>query len=252
MAKKLKCPDCPPVGAPEYMATYGDMMTLLVTFFVLLISYSSMQEAKFSSAMISVKGALGVMKASATSTYKPQITPFFDSKSGEMEFDVKQVIQQLEEETKKTGTHEKVQITYTNGKIHFRISSPMLFSSGNSKLKENSFSTLNLIAKIMKKSTYDIRVEGHTDNVPINTIIYPSNWELSTARAMSVVRKFVSEGIAPERFQVIGYGEYRPIATNSTEEGRRLNRRVEIYISLKKERKADIKNMIQVENEERR
>ncbi|MEA1973192.1 MAG: OmpA family protein [Candidatus Cloacimonadota bacterium] len=247
MAKQKKCPDCPPVGAPEYMATYGDMMTLLVTFFVLLISYSSMQEAKFSSAMISIRGALGVMKASATSKVRPQVTPFFDSKTGEIDYDIKQIIEQLDEETKKSGTHENVKITYEEGKIHFRISTPMLYSSGNANLKESSFKALDLIAKVLEKSSYEIRIEGHTDNVPIHTAKFPSNWELSTERAMSIVRRFVNQNVSPERFQVIGYGEYRPISTNETPKGRELNRRVEIYVNLKKEKSSEIDKIMNLE-----
>lgn len=246
MAREKKCPECPPVGAPEYMNTYGDMMTLLVTFFVLLISYSTMQESKFSSAMISVKGALGVMRSSSTSKIRPQIKPFFDSKSGEMEHEIKQIIQQMEEETKRSGTHDQIKITYVDGKIHFRISNPMLFSSGRAQLREQSLPTLDLISKILANSKYEIRVEGHTDNIPINTTRYPSNWELSTSRAMSVVRRFISQGIPAEKFQVIGYGEYRPIATNDTAEGRELNRRVEIYVNLKKERRNEFNEMIKM------
>jgi chemotaxis protein MotB len=211
-----------------------------------------MQEAKFSSAMISVQGALGVMKSTSSTNLRPQITPFFDSKSGEgeVEYEIKQVIKQLEEETKRSGTHENVKVTLSEGKIHFRISNPMLFSSGNSNLRNTSLSTLDLVAKILKNSKYEIRVEGHTDNIPISTSRYPSNWELSTARAMSVVRYFIRQGVAAEKFQVIGYGQYRPIATNSTSIGRELNRRVEIYVNLKKESRGEIKQLINKSNVE--
>ncbi len=245
MAKKFKCPDCPPVGAPEYMLTYGDMMTLLVTFFVLLISFSSMQEAKFSSAMISLKGALGIMKADAGSFIAPQTIPMFEVNKGDMEHEIEELLRQLAEETEKSGTHEKVKVTKAKDRIHFRLSTPMLFTSGSNILKSQANPILELISKLLTKTPYEIRVEGHTDNRPMYSAKFPSNWELSAGRALSVVRKFVDFGVPAERFQVIGYGEYRPVATNDTNEGRELNRRVEIFINLKKDEKKQMKSLIE-------
>lgn len=233
MSKKHKCPECPPPGAPAYMTTYGDMMTLLLTFFVLLLTFSSIQDIKFQKAISSLKGALGVLRADrGTYVHRPNV-PLFEFRSGDMEFQINRVLEQLEEVLRQTGTHDKIKFDQSRDRIHFNISSPTLFDSGSADLKEDAFPILDEIAKVLRMVNFEIRVEGHTDNVPISTVRFPSNWELSAARALSVVRYFVELDVPPERFQAIGYGEYRPIATNETPEGRSINRRVEIYVNLK-------------------
>ena len=235
MAKKKKCPECPPVGAPAYMTTYGDMMTLLVTFFVLLISFSSMQESKFQKAMGSLKGALGVLKADRGQyVMKPRIQ-VFEFKSHSFDYEIEKILQQLEEATERTGTHDQVKYERSKDRIHFSISNPMLFTSGEAILKNEANEILMQIGRILSMVPFEVRVEGHTDDIPIHTARFPSNWELSAGRALAVVRKFIEFDIPPERFQVIGFGEYRPIANNKTAEGRAQNRRVEIYVNLKSE-----------------
>ncbi len=235
MAKKQKCPDCPPVGAPAYMTTYGDMMTLLVTFFVLLISFSSIQESKFKQAMNSLQGALGVLTADGGRLiFKPQM-PYYEIKRHDFDYEMEKILQQLEEITERTGTHEDVKYERSKDRIHFSIANPMLFESGSDLVKTGANELMAQIAKVLSMVPFEIRVEGHTDNIPIHTARFPSNWELSSARALAIVRQFIDQGIAPERFQAIGFGEFRPIASNDTPEGRSQNRRVEIYVNLRDE-----------------
>ncbi len=235
MAKKQKCPDCPPVGAPSYMTTYGDMMTLLVTFFVLLISFSSIQESKFKQAMSSLQGALGVLQADGgRMILRPQL-PYYEIKRHDFDYEMEKILQQLEEITERTGTHENVKYERSKDRIHFSISNPMLFDSGSASVKVEANEILAQIARVLAMVPYEVRVEGHTDNIPIHTSRFPSNWDLSAARALAVVQEFIGNGIPPERFQVIGFGEFRPIAANDTPEGRSQNRRVEIYVNLKDE-----------------
>ena len=235
MAKKKKCPDCPPVGAPSYMTTYGDMMTLLVTFFVLLISFSSIQESKFKQAMSSLQGALGVLAADGGRLIlKPQM-PYYEIKRHDFDYEMEKILQQLEELTEKSGTHENVKYERSKDRIHFSISNPMLFESGSSDVKSIADDILEQIARVLAMVPFEVRVEGHTDDIPIHTARFPSNWDLSASRALSVVQKFIDNGIAPERFQAIGFGEFRPIASNDTPEGRSQNRRVEIYVNLRDE-----------------
>jgi len=111
----------------------------------------------------------------------------------------------------------------------------MLFTSGSADLRLESSEILEQISRVLNMVSFEVRVEGHTDNIPISTERFPSNWELSQARALSVVRRFIENGVEPSRFQVIGYGEYRPKATNDTPEGRTINRRVEISVNLQSE-----------------
>ncbi|MFA5114570.1 MAG: OmpA family protein [Candidatus Omnitrophota bacterium] len=109
----------------------------------------------------------------------------------------------------------------------------VLFDSGKAKIKPSAYATLDKVAEVLKDNVpeYNIGIEGHTDNVPIRFSGWKSNWELSTARALSVLHYLVGEeGVAPTRVSAIGYGEYRPVASNDNSEGRQLNRRVEIVI----------------------
>ena len=114
--------------------------------------------------------------------------------------------------------------------VEVEIKTSILFPSGSATFQPEALPVLHQIAKILKDFPNPIRVEGFTDSVPINTIAFPSNWELSAGRAASVVHLFTNEGVEPRRMASIGYGQYRPIAENSTPEGRNKNRRVVIVI----------------------
>ncbi len=233
MSKKKKCPDCPPPGAPAYMNTYGDMMTLLVTFFVLLISYSTIEQKKFTMAMTSLRGALGMMTASQGVSLPVSKMPMFQIGKGKIDQVIEAIIKQIREQLQKSGMQDQIKMTQSKDQIHFSISEPMLFESAQATVKPAADSLLVLIAEILNIVPFEIRVEGHTDNRPINTPRFPSNWELSFARGIALSRKLIEFGVSPNRFQVIGYGEYRPIADNSNPTGRALNRRVEIYVNLR-------------------
>ena len=105
------------------------------------------------------------------------------------------------------------------------------FESGSNLMKTNSEGAFDRIAELLRKREYRLRIEGHTDNVPIHTSHFPSNWELSTARATEIVRLLiVREGFGPNRLSAAGYADYHPLATNATAEGRGINRRVDIVI----------------------
>jgi len=109
----------------------------------------------------------------------------------------------------------------------------VLFDSGKAKLKSEAVSGLDKVASVLKENVPDLNVgiEGHTDNVPIRHSAWKSNWELSTARALSVLHYLVDDkGVSPDRISAIGYGEYRPVASNDDREGRQMNRRVEVVI----------------------
>ena len=113
--------------------------------------------------------------------------------------------------------------------IHF--TDRVLFDTGRAELKAGARGILQSLAAELDKLPHSVRVEGHTDNVPIHNSLYPSNWELSTARAVGVVRFLIeSGGMDPGRLSAVGYGEYRPIASNQTDEGRARNRRVDIVL----------------------
>ena len=110
------------------------------------------------------------------------------------------------------------------------INTAILYSSGSAALEREAYLPLQKLAGVLKELPNHIDVEGYTDNQPISTTVYPSNWELSAARAASVVQLFIQNGVAPERLSVIGYGEFRPKVANDTFAGRRQNRRVRVVI----------------------
>lgn len=124
----------------------------------------------------------------------------------------------------------QVRVTQNSLGITVEINASVLFSPGQAKLAENSILSLQAIANVIKGHEHEINVEGHTDNLPINTENFPSNWELSSARASSVIRLFIEKGVEAHRLTAIGYGENRPIESNETFEGRKRNRRVTVMI----------------------
>jgi chemotaxis protein MotB len=215
-------------GAPEWVVTYGDMMSLLLTFFVLLQSFSSIQLAEFQKAMGSLKGALGVLKGqpSPSPAYKipsPDISPQFEGgKPPEL--------QELKEYIEQQGIEEEVTLRQTEEGIAVTIESPILFDLGRADLKPQFLPLLDRIAEMARKAK-QVVIEGHADDLPINTPQFPSNWELSAARALSVLHYFESRGIRPQDMVAVGYGEYRPRVPNDSEENRRKNRRVEILVN---------------------
>ncbi len=135
----------------------------------------------------------------------------------------------------------KIDIERTPKGFKATLGSSVLFPSGVATFTNAAYPSLDRIVKIMKTGPYHLRIEGHTDNVPINTSEFPSNWELSTARAVNVLRYFLDTGkISPGKVTAVGYSEYHPVATNETPEGRTKNRRVEFYFEIHEEKNARI------------
>jgi chemotaxis protein MotB len=115
--------------------------------------------------------------------------------------------------------------------LELNLPNSMLFGSGDAEPHYDAFEVIEKIATVIVDRDNAVKVEGFTDNLPIRTGRFPSNWELSAARAAAVVRMLTMEGVEPERLAAVGYGQYQPVARNDTEEGRRRNRRVVLMIS---------------------
>ncbi len=216
----------PKTGSPSWMVTYGDMVTLLLAFFVALYAFSVIDAERFQAALLSIRGSLG----------------FFERESGIVERG-----QGLEEElladAQLRGVKEKadkfLQDQNFRGKVTLvldkrglilRFQETVLFDPGKASLKPDAKRTLNVVATFLKQIPNQVRIEGHTCDLPLKTSLYPSNWELSTARATTVIRYFASLGVPGERLSAVGYGEYRPVVPNTSEVNRRQNRRVDILI----------------------
>jgi len=221
-AKRVEAPK-----SPGWMVTYGDIMTLLLTFFVLLLSYSTIQEEDFKRAMASFQEALGVLP------YERALIRFEDIPAVRLSPSIppKEVIRRLRNAIYAAGLKSDMKVTRDREGIRITIRSPILFGSGKADLNPGALPVLDELITILKQNPDTVVVEGHTDNVPISTVQFPSNWELSTARAISVARYLFERGnMDPKRFNVAGYGEHHPVKTNETPDGRQENRRVEILL----------------------
>ncbi|RJP73388.1 MAG: flagellar motor protein MotB [Candidatus Abyssobacteria bacterium SURF_17] len=213
--------------APGWMVTYGDIMGLLLTFFVLLLSYSTIKEEAFRRAISSFQEALGVLPQDRSVMNFEHIPAVRLSPPLPPE----EIMKRIRNAISGAGLRESVRVKLEREGIRITIQTPILFDSGKADLRPDALPVLDELVKIFGESPNDVVVEGHTDNVPIHTPEFPSNWELSTARAISVTRYFFQKGnLKAARFAVAGYGEYHPVAANDTPEGRQENRRVEILL----------------------
>lgn len=217
--------DKPPPKKPdppaEWLMTFGDMMALLLTFFVLLIGISSPDPGKFDKAMKSIADALGAAPVSTE-------TLMVAEKESEASF--KNLGSQVKEIINEGNMQDVVQVEITEKGIVLNIVGGALFRSGGARVSRDMKPLLLTVSDMLKKLPYKIIVEGHTDNTPTRSSRYPSNWELSAARAAAVVRVMVEGGVAADRFSATGYAEFRPLYAQ-TKANRAKNRRVEIIIS---------------------
>jgi chemotaxis protein MotB len=232
MAKMINEDDCPE-GLPGWLATFGDLMSLLLTFFVLLLSFSSTEEIKFKNAMGSLKASLGVFESKPEMSQPIRVTLPMVRGSIRQSQNIRKSAENLEKTLSEEGLEGDVSLLGTSSGLVIRIQAPVLYDVGGAELKPEVSNVLMDLGNLLRELPNQVVVQGHTDNVPIAnpSAEYPTNWELSYQRAVNVVRFLITETLVmPTRLAAEGYGEYRPIATNATPEGRRTNRRVEILI----------------------
>lgn len=250
-------PKRPPAGVPAWMATMADLVTLLLTFFILLLSYSTMDVVKFRALAVSLHDALGngsysndgVFMNSPNpidfeNTERNSASPVSLEESGADQPKIKEVNQndKLAEDISKVvaeaGLQDTVTVKSSSRGVLMQVQGQVFFSSGNAAMKPESHTFLDEVARLIATSEYNVSIEGHTDDTPINTPEFPSNWELSTARAISTLRYMVENArIDPGRLSSAGFADTRPIVPNDTEEHQRQNRRVE-FVMYKDDRHA--------------
>jgi len=219
-------------GAPGWMVTFGDMMSLLLTFFVLLLSYSTMDITKFQMVLKSIRVGFGEM--STTAIVEPT-TPQFGSeteKESSTDEESNFLAMKLEEVIDQADVSSAVELTREEAGILLRIRGNIVFTPGSAEFRPESFQFLREIGGLLREFPHHVLVKGHTDDSPLPTgSQFPSNWELSAARASAVVRYLVDQsGLAPTRFAAVGFGDTRPIVENDGPEGRARNRRVEFLL----------------------
>ncbi|RKZ87014.1 MAG: type VI secretion system protein TssL [Gammaproteobacteria bacterium] len=257
--------DCPPEGLPAYMGTFADLMSLLMCFFVLLLSFAEMDALKYKMVVKSLDNAFGVQREVAAneipkgtsiiaqefSPGEPRPTPLKEVRQDtidetrdalkiklDAEDVAKQQAKEIAEEVAKFKEALKdeieeglIDVESQMNRIVIRIREKGSFSSGDARLNRAFVPILDKIHDVLVKTNGQLAVAGHTDNIPINTPRYRSNWELSTSRATSVVHELLRKGeIPPTRFVLEGYAETQPLTTNDTAANRAKNRRVEIIV----------------------
>ncbi|MEG1256024.1 OmpA family protein [Clostridium sp.] len=221
-----------------WLATYADTVTLLLTFFVLLYAMSTVDAQKFNQ----LAGAMQIQfSGSANKSIlefnmstgdvpivgKPQITV-----DNVIENENSDILEDVLSYIKENNLEEDVQIYSDQRGLNIQLKDSVLFDTGKAEIKSESKVVLDKVADILVKVNNDIIIEGHTDNIPINTSNMPNNWHLSSARALSVLDYFLNtkKVLDPHKFSAQGCGEFRPIAANDTVENRAKNRRVNIIV----------------------
>lgn len=217
---------------PGWMVTYADLMSLMLTFFILLISFSEVRRGKLEEALQSIQGAMGDAAASGGSAFNMR-----RNEQPGLPFDhIERLARKLEERLLAQGKDGEVQLEYDGqGGLRIDLPSRILFDSAEADLKRDP-ETQRILADVanvlseVPEAFFEMR--GHTDSRPLaDTTVFRDNYELSFARAMTVTRFISDNGRIPmEQFEVISCGPGQPVATNGTAEGQAANRRVEIYV----------------------
>ncbi|MDR1208832.1 MAG: OmpA family protein [Clostridiales bacterium] len=231
-----------------WLLPYSDLMTLLLAVFIVLFAVSKVDEDKakaisdsfrgLTGNTVLIDGGAGIMEGDGNKpdqqpgvpTEAPAPTEPNPSDDPER-VDLEKMKGELDRYMEEAGLSGSVTTRLDERGLVISLSDSILFDAASAEVKRDYIVTLLKIGEIIKPLDSYIRVEGHTDNAPISTLRYPSNWELSGARAASVVKLFIgSSGINPDRLSVVGYGESRPVADNASNEGRARNRRVDIIL----------------------
>lgn len=207
-------------GVPAWMVTFADLSILLLTFFVVLFSFANMDARKFRDVLGSVRGAFGSQQRVLPGSPSPALPRAVPS-ALPMERApgvIGSVFQDLDGLAELVAEGETVTV---------RVDGQVLFPSGSAELNPGADPVLDRVLVLLQTYTFDLHILGHTDSVPIETAQFPSNWELSSARAAAALRYLLARGIDPQRLVAVGFADSRPVAPQATPEGRARNRRVE-------------------------
>lgn len=225
------------------MLTWGDMCTLLLCFFVMLLAMSTIDPAKFNVAASSFQNAFSGVLESFPSVVITQdvLIPRMGGNEQNKRLAI-DATRRIRKAVKSENLDDAIKVKVTETGLAVKVADPIGFDIGEADIKPELLGVLGQIAEVIGDvEGTQVRVEGHTDDIPIHTRKFPSNWELSAARALNVVKFLASRGnIDPSRLSAIGYGEYRPLLPNTSEKNRMQNRRIEIFVDYM--RKKDTEN----------
>jgi len=261
------------VNQERWLISYADFITLLFAFFVVMYSISQVNDSKYrvlsetfveafnkpkdtqvdlnpeaqlspsndpitplDMGKTSINQATENGQISIVSDQAPPAVPADDSESNAVKTsdELTQISDLVSEKFSQLINDQVIQVSSNELWLQIELKDSILFSSGGADPSAQALSIFNEIATILKTYSNPVQVEGFTDNIPINSPRYPTNWELSAARASAIVKVLVNSGVAPERLSAVGYGEYQPTTSNDTAVGRAQNRRVAIMVAKRK------------------
>ncbi len=223
----------------RWLISYADFITLLFAFFVVMYAISSVNESKYQMFSASLTSAFGnqIVKPEAivpTSEEDLLLKSLVDRRNAKLAEQQQEAMQDIAKKINQVMSalikNGQVSVMQTNRGVAVEINASALFNQGDAVLQGGAINTMAEVAEVLKQVDLAIEVEGHTDNIPINTQQFPSNWELSSARASSVVRLFIGHGLAPRYLKAIGSAANYPVTSNDTAEGRTRNRRITVTI----------------------
>ena len=222
-----------------WLLTYADLMTILLVFFVLLYTLAFFEKEKYKNAVEAVKvqidkdanliGLMELLEIPETMDTKITIEDITGMHSRE-----KTLFDTIAKFARTNSQKQNISTRILDGKIIVSIKGKALFNSGSASLNSTAISIFNEIIQILDDyPEYNINIKGHTDDIPISTIVFPSNWELSAVRATTVLKYLISQGVSPKRLTATGYGNVMPLVPNDSANNRAKNRRVEFVLEKK-------------------
>ncbi len=219
-------------GAPAWMATFSDLSTLLLTFFVLLLSFANMDANQFRDALGSVRDAFGVTHIDP-GRFEARATTIVEvgNAGGRTVWKESSALKAVKDAVARRGLGGLVDVSAGKRGIVIRMRDRVLFDVASDKIVEEGVPVLKKVAELTNEFKGPVAIEGHSDNRPIHSVKFPSNWELSAFRATSVLRYLIDNGVEKKRLTIAGCGDTHPISDNDTAEGRAKNRRVEFIFS---------------------
>ncbi len=225
------------VNHERWLVSYADFITLLFAFFVVMFAVSQVDSKKmgrFTEAFSKALGedmfpdrGRGFMPASDVETQK------MGTGEGQLPPELAELEKSLKSLSEENDSLKGLQVLERRHELVLRLADNIFFESGDDSLKAPAVLMLSALGPQLARRNVEIRIEGHTDDRPIHTVRFRSNWDLSTGRATAVLVKLAAESIDPVRLSAAGYGEFRPVASNATDEGRKQNRRVDLVVALK-------------------
>jgi chemotaxis protein MotB len=221
------------VNHERWLVSYADFITLLFAFFVVMFAVSQVDSKRLGRFTEAFSKAVGedMMPERGSGLLPDETVKPPENSTGDQTLPPELEVVRMKL-LALADTLKGLQVIQRRNELVLRLSDNIFFESGDDKLKPPAIAMIHTLGPELSSRSLDVRVEGHTDDRPINTPRFRSNWELSTARATVVLERLAQEGIASVSLSAAGYGEFRPIASNATEEGRKQNRRVDLILAI--------------------